>query len=279
MATKRNTRREVNTQVFAAQNNYHAEVEYKQDVRGLAKNKRIAFSPSTEKQEQMVDAVENNPVSVVIGPAGVGKTFVAASLAAQYLYRREVDEIILTRANVTVGESIGMLPGTVEEKMAPLLAPILQALERQMGKQDYEYCLAKGKIKMLPFEYVRGRSFNAFVIVDEAQNLTPKDVQALCTRYETGRVMLLGDPFQHDLVNVEPGINWLKEFVFRSGLDIPIIECGISDVVRSGFVRKFLEALYRDLENKKFVDAAKPKAPAKPRAPRKKATTSALLTG
>jgi phosphate starvation-inducible PhoH-like protein len=101
---------------------------------------------------------------------------------------------------------------------------------------------------MLPFEYVRGRSFkDAFVIVDEAQNMTPKDIQALCTRYESGRTVLLGDPFQHDLEDVEPGVTWLSKFAKRHRLGVPVIEFGLSEIVRSGFVKKFLMALYKDV--------------------------------
>ncbi len=222
------------------------DVQAQAEPRALSR-KTIVFNPANAKQESMVEAIEQNPVTVAMGPAGVGKTFVAAAIAAKMLYAKEVDKIILTRSNVKVGDDIGMLPGTIEEKMAPLLAPILSALERQMGAGDYNYSLAKGKIQMLPFEYVRGRSFkDAFVIVDEAQNMTPKDIQALCTRYESGRTVLLGDPFQHDLEDVEPGVTWLSKFAKRHRLGVPVIEFGLSEIVRSGFVKKFLMALYKD---------------------------------
>ena len=209
-----------------------------------SKKRHIAFEPKTETQRDFVEAIRNNEMSVGIGPAGVGKTFCAATIAAQMLVNNEVEKIILTRANVTVGETIGMLPGTIEEKMTPLLLPILTALKRQLGDGMYEYCLRKKKIEMLPAEYIRGLSFlDAFVIIDEAQNLTKKEVMAVVTRYESGRVVFLGDPDQHDLENNEPGIEWLDKFVKKHKINIPSVKFELSDIVRHPLVKKFLYAI------------------------------------
>lgn len=215
--------------------------------RGDYGKKSIHFNPKTESQRQFVEGIRECEVSVGIGPAGVGKTFCAATIAAQMMLNHDIDKIVLTRANVTVGKTIGMLPGTLEEKMTPLLLPILTVLRRQLGDAVYEYAMRKKKIEMLPLEYVRGMSFmDTFVIVDEAQNMTPDEVKALCTRYESGRIVLLGDPTQHDLKGVEPGIQWLEGFSGRHDIDIPVTRFEFRDVVRSDFVKNFLIALHMD---------------------------------
>lgn len=212
-----------------------------------SKRKQIDFNPKTETQSELVDSIRKNEITVAIGPAGVGKTFCVATIAAQMLINKEIDKIVLTRANVTVGQTIGMLPGTVEEKMTPLLMPILSVLKRQLGEGMYEYCLRKQKIVMLPAEYIRGLSFiDSFVIIDESQNLTPNEVKAVVTRYESGKIVLLGDPDQHDLRDEEPGIQWLGKFVKRHKLNIPCIKFGLDDIVRHEMVKKFLVALSKD---------------------------------
>lgn len=212
---------------------------------------RKTFLPQNPRQNQFVQAMRDFEVSAAIGPAGVGKTYCAAGTAAQFLLRANVDGLILTRANVTVGKTIGYLPGTQKEKMEPLLLPIIDALKRHLPEGKVEYLINKSQIEMLPFEYVRGRSFRQkFVIIDEAQNLTIADLIAVITRYESGRVVLLGDPFQSDLQGSSQtiGINWLHDFCLRNHFKMPIIQFTTEDIVRSSFVKSFIEMLYQDRE-------------------------------
>jgi phosphate starvation-inducible PhoH-like protein len=212
-------------------------------------NKRriVDFVPKTEKQEAFVKNIKNSEISVGLGSAGVGKTYCVAAVAAQMLIDHKVDKIILTRANVTVGKTIGALPGTIEEKMTPLLMPILTALKRHLGEGAYQYYINKKMIEMVPAEYIRGLSFlDSFVIIDEAQNLTQEETKALITRYESGRVVLLGDPNQHDLKGTESGLVWLEAFVKRHKIGIPTTKFEIADVVRSELVKKFLFAIEAD---------------------------------
>jgi phosphate starvation-inducible PhoH-like protein len=252
--TKRQKRHSAVAEAQAEQRNQQAADEYRME--NVKFHKRIEFHPKTDNQKTLATSVRSNEVTVAIGPAGVGKTYTVASLAAQMICDHQIDKIILTRANETVGKSIGMLPGTLEEKMTPLLLPILNVLRRQLGDAVYEYCLRKKKIEMLPFEYVRGLSFkDTFVIVDEAQNLKPDDVVAVCTRFESGRTVLMGDPFQHDLQG-EPGISWLEKFARRNDIGIPVVKFGLDDIVRSDFVKKFLTALYSEKDNKSKPVAA-----------------------
>ena len=238
-STKRQRRRDRAAEMESVAVNERSKKFREDDLR------RVEIQPKTPKQRHFINNMRDSEVCAAIGPAGVGKTFCAAAVGAQMFLAGIVDGFVLTRANVLRGESVGFLPGTKEDKMAPLLMPILDALRRHVGVK-VDYMLAKGQIELLPFEYVRGRSFRSkFVIIDEAQNLTEDDMIAIVTRYESGRVVLLGDPFQNDLKE-ESGLLWLHRFAQRNAFDIPITIFQIEDVVRSGFVRSFLMHLYRE---------------------------------
>lgn len=208
--------------------------------------RRVIIEPKTLNQEFALKNLRRCEISAAVGPAGVGKTYVTAGVAAEMYLAESVDKIILTRANVTIGETIGALPGTINEKMEPLLKPILSAIERHLTPGRVKYMLNKQQIEMLPFEFVRGRNFkDEFVIIDEAQNLTEDDMIAIVTRFESGRIVLLGDPIQNDLKS-ESGLVWLSKFCERNGLNIPIVNYQLKDIVRSSFVKKFLTALYKE---------------------------------
>lgn len=208
------------------------------------------IEPKNEKQEQMIDAINTSEIVIAEAPAGCGKTYISGSLAAKFLAEGSVDKIILTRANVHVGKSLGMLPGSVTDKMEPLLAPILSVLRERMGDGLYTYNLNKAKIIMQPIEYIRGNSFrDTFLIVDEAQNLTVDEVQALVTRYESGRILFLGDNFQTDIKGLN-GLDWLEKFANRNNLNYPVIKFGLEHIVRSSLVKDFLTALYKEMDRK-----------------------------
>lgn len=209
--------------------------------------KRQIFRAKTHNQKKLIQNIKTFEVSAAMGPAGVGKTFCTALVAAQMISSGDIEGLILTRANVTVGNTVGFLPGTAEEKMTPLLKPVLDCLERHLTKGKVKYMLDKNQIELLPFEYVRGRSFsNKFVIIDEAQNLTIDDVVAIVTRYESGRIVLLGDPFQNDLNDTECGLVWLERFANKHKLNMPVTLFSVDDIVRSNFVKSFISALYKD---------------------------------
>lgn len=208
------------------------------------------LQPKNEKQEEMIKAINSSSIVIAEAPAGCGKTFISGSMAAKFLAEGSVDKIILTRANVHVGKSLGMLPGSVTDKMEPLLAPILAVLRERMGDGLYSYNLAKQKIVMQPIEYIRGNSFrDTFLIIDEAQNLTVEEVQALVTRYESGRILFLGDNFQTDIKGLN-GLDWLEKFSNRHELNYPVIKFGLEHIVRSSLVKEFLTALYSELKQK-----------------------------
>lgn len=222
-------------------------INLEQDVAKPApKVRNFHLQPKNENQDKMIKAINHSEIIIAEAPAGCGKTFISGGMATKFLCEGLVDKIILTRANVHVGKSLGMLPGTVNEKMEPLLAPILSVLRTNMGDGLYAYNLSKKKIEIQALEYIRGNSFkDCFIIIDEAQNLTIAEVQALVTRYESGRILFIGDTFQTDIKG-ENGLAWLEKFSARHGLNYPVIKFGLDDIVRSDLVKKFLIALYSE---------------------------------
>lgn len=204
------------------------------------------IQPKNAKQEAFIKAINGSEIVIAEAPAGCGKTYISGGMATKFLAEGSVDRIILTRANVHVGKSLGMLPGTVNEKMEPLLAPILTVLRERMGDGLYSYNMAKKKIEIQALEYIRGNSFkDSFIIIDEAQNLTIPEVQAIITRFESGRILFIGDNFQTDIKG-QTGLDWLEQFSKRHGLGYPVIKFGLDDIVRSSLVKRFLTALYSE---------------------------------
>lgn len=157
--------------------------------------------PKTERQADYIKAINHAQQVVVLGPAGTGKTFIAATIAADMYELGLIDKIILTRPNVSAGKSIGFFPGSLEEKMAPWMAPIIEVLNARMDKGVLDTAFKAGNIEIVPFETMRGRSFNnAFVILDEAQNTSPHEMKMFLTRVgENCKVVINGDIMQSDL--------------------------------------------------------------------------------
>jgi len=183
-----------------------------------------------------------------MGCAGTGKTYCSAGTIAQLFTtsRNGYDKIVLTRANVPTGKSLGHFPGTIAEKMTPWLLPMLEVLQKSFGKGKFDFMLSKGQIDIQPIETIRGRSYeNALVLVDEAQNLCMDELKAITTRIgENTKLVLMGDPAQSDVKNGEDLVEFCRK-VSNSGIDLPIIEFGVDDIVRSDIVadlvRLFIE--------------------------------------
>lgn len=191
----------------------------------------------TETQKRYINAIKNFQLTFATGPAGTGKTFIAAALAAQALQAGSIEQIILTRPAVEAGESLGFLPGELEEKFDPYLQPFLDVLNRRLGK-SYVECLVKNeKILAVPLAYMRGRTFrDAFVILDEAQNTTPVQMKMFLTRIgENCRVVVNGDVDQQDT----PGESGLTDAIRRCSWipSVKTVEFTRADIVRSGLVQ------------------------------------------
>jgi len=202
--------------------------------------------PKNEKQDILIQSIKCAPVVIAMGCAGTGKTFCSAGTVAQLFMKGKYKKIVLTRANVPTGKSLGHFPGDIKEKMTPWLLPMLEVLRKAFGAGKYEYMLSKEQIEIQPIETIRGRSYeNALVLVDEAQNLNMDELKAISTRIgENSKLILMGDPAQSD---VKEGKD-LKRFGYlcrKHGLNVPVIEFGVEDIVRSDIVadlvRMFIE--------------------------------------
>lgn len=210
-------------------------------------NGRPQLLPQTSRQGEYIDAIRQNEQVIVLGPAGTGKTYIAATMAADLYAANKIDKIILTRPNVASGKSIGFFPGTLEEKMAPWMAPVTDVLTKRLGKGVMDTAIRMGNLEICPFETMRGRSFSdAFVILDEAQNTTVDEMKMFLTRVgENCRVILNGDLMQSDLKEtsgLRRAIHMAKKYL----LPIPVIEFQIEDIVRSDLCRMWIEAFIKE---------------------------------
>jgi len=211
------------------------------DPRSFGRHKKAEpLQAKTEAQGHYICALESSTLIFAIGPAGTGKTYIAACFAADQLTNKRIDKIIITRPNVEVGTGMGFLPGELEEKYAPYLAPFRDIMVERMGQGPYDYALKSGRICPEPLGFMRGKTFNdAVVILDEAQNTTPAEMKMFLTRIgKNCTVIVDGDADQCDL----HGPSGLMDAVHRlCNVDgVEIIEFTEDDIVRSGIVRDIL---------------------------------------
>ena len=199
----------------------------------------------TEAQSQYISAIMSAELVFGIGPAGTGKTYCAAAYAADQLVNKRIDKIIVTRPNIEVGAGMGFLPGDLEEKFLPYLAPFRDIMIERMGVGAYEYAVKAKQISPEPLGFMRGKTFNdAIILLDEAQNVTPTEMKMFLTRAgKNCTVIVDGDADQCDL----SGPSGLMDAVHRlCNVDgVRIIEFTEDDIVRSGLVRSVLKA-YRN---------------------------------
>lgn len=205
----------------------------------------IALLPKNERQKEYIDALRSAPQVIVTGPAGTGKTYLAATKAAQLYQTNKIDKIILTRPNVPTGRSIGFFPGTLEEKMAPWVIPFTDVLTKHLGEDAMACAVKNGNLQIVPFEVIRGRTFDdAFVILDEAQNTTVQEIKAFLTRVgENSQVIVNGDIAQSDLRG-DSGLKKIIDLIDTYKLPVPVIEFGIDDVVRSDICAMWVKSFY-----------------------------------
>lgn len=207
----------------------------------------IPLEAKTEKQQLLINNLRGSEQVIVLGPAGTGKTYVATTFAAQLYSSKQIDKIILTRPNVAAGRSIGFFPGSLEEKMAPWMAPVIDVLNKHLGKDTVITGMKNGNIEITPFETMRGRSFeNAFVLLDEAQNTTVQEMQMFLTRVGEGsRVVLNGDIMQSDLKETS-GLKKTIHLAKKYNLPIPVVEFGVEDIVRSDLCKLWIETFIKE---------------------------------
>ena len=190
--------------------------------------------PITDNQRIYLGHLEDAEQIVVIGPAGTGKTFMAATYAADEFREKRIGKIVLTRPNTPSGRSLGFFPGSADEKMANWVRPLINRIKRRLGEGLFEYAMKKGQIQILPFETMRGESLeNAFIILDEAQNTTPEEIEMFLTRKGEGsRVVVNGDIEQSDIEG-DSGLGVALRLIRSGRVNVPVVEFGVEDIVRS----------------------------------------------
>lgn len=217
-----------------------------------AKGKPV--KPKTLGQEKYIKAIAKNTITLGIGPAGTGKTYLAVAMAVKAFRNKEVSRIILTRPAVEAGEKLGFLPGDLQTKIDPYLRPLYDGLYDTMGYENYQRNVERGLIEIAPLAYMRGRTLDdAFIILDEAQNTTPQQMKMFLTRIGFGsKAIVTGDITQIDL----PGrqTSGLKEAlkILKDIEGIAICNFSEKDVVRHPLVQKIIKA-YEKYEFRKDV--------------------------
>ncbi len=211
-------------------------------------------------QQKYIDAIKNNTITIGVGPAGTGKTYLAVALAANEFRAKRVSRIILTRPAVEAGEKLGFLPGDLQQKVDPYLRPLYDALVEMMGMENFHRCQERGDIEVAPLAYMRGRTLDdSFIILDEAQNTTSEQMKMFLTRLGfNSRAVVTGDVTQIDLPDGKK--SGLKEAVnvLKNIEDIAIIRLNDRDVVRHRLVQRIINA-YNNYKDKKENNYAKNK--------------------
>src|SRR6478672_1502244 len=219
------------------------------DVVWSHRGKRI--TPKTVTQKRYVDAIRDCTVTFGIGPAGTGKTYLAIALAVAALSERQVGRLILTRPAVEAGERLGFLPGDVLAKVDPYMRPLFDALYDTMDPERLNSYLERGTIEVAPLAYMRGRTLNdSFIILDEAQNTSPEQMQMFLTRLGFGSKMVVtGDVTQVDLPREQAsGLIQVRD-ILASVDGIAFVEFTHQDVVRHKLVQRIVEAYKRHAES------------------------------
>jgi phosphate starvation-inducible PhoH-like protein len=191
-----------------------------------------------------MECIDKQNMVLALGPAGTGKTYLAIAKAVEALEAGKIERIMLSRPAVEAGESLGYLPGDLEEKLAPYLRPLYDALSDRLGRKRLKTMLSDGSIEIAPVGYMRGRTLNnAFVVIDEAQNCTYGQIKMLLTRLGWHSTMVLtGDPDQTDLL---PGMSGLADIAKKLEPlpDISVVRLQDRDIVRHPLVASMLTVL------------------------------------
>jgi phosphate starvation-inducible PhoH-like protein len=226
-----------------ARKQMYNDVGYQQETTRVATQKFPRLAPLTYAQEDLIDAMHNKPIVFALGSAGSGKSYCITHYAAEQLYYKKIDKIILTRPAVEAcGEELGFLPGDLTEKFANYILPYTETLNELLGKTFVEYCFKVGTIEAVPLAFMRGRSFkNCLILADEMQSASPIQLKLLLTRIgESAKVFINGDIAQRDdasATGLEDAIGTLSHLD-----EVSVIQFTDDDCVRSGVCKKVLRA-------------------------------------
>jgi phosphate starvation-inducible PhoH-like protein len=208
------------------------------------RHRSLKVAPKTVNQKRYVDAIRRATITVGVGPAGTGKSFLAVAMAVAALSRREVNRIVLTRPAVEAGERLGFLPGDIAAKVDPYLRPLFDALYDMLEPERVNQHLERGVIEVAPLAFMRGRTLNdSFIILDEAQNTSPEQIKMFLTRLGfNSKMVVTGDITQIDLpTDQRSGLVVIGEILERVE-GIEFVRFGGEDVVRHKLVQRIVEA-------------------------------------
>lgn len=215
----------------------------------------VPIRAKTLGQKEYISKIEKNAVVFGIGPAGTGKTYLAVAMAVKAFKNKEVNKIILTRPAVEAGESLGFLPGDMQDKVDPYLRPLYDALGDMMGGESFQKNIERGLIEVAPLAYMRGRTLDdAYIILDEAQNTTPEQMKMFLTRMGfSSKIVVTGDITQIDLPsNKKSGLRD-AEIVLKNIEGIEFMYLSEKDVVRHPLVQKIVKAYERKTAERERV--------------------------
>ena len=223
--------------------NAHQQAEHREPPRDQAYVKNVM--PKSEGQARLMEAIDQSNLVLALGPAGTGKTYIAIAKAVEALRAGKIGRIVLCRPAVDAGENIGFLPGDMEEKLAPYLRPLYDALQDRMSAKQVKAMIAEGQIEIASVGFMRGRTLNnAFIVVDEAQNCTYVQLKMILTRLGwNSKMIVTGDPAQSDLLPELSGLAPVADRIESMGGDVGVIRLQQGDVVRHPLVAKMLDVL------------------------------------
>jgi len=226
------------------------------DTRIQTSARKGTVTPKTTGQKRYVEAIRGHDLTLGVGPAGTGKTYLAMAMAVLALREEKVARIILTRPAVEAGEALGFLPGDLYEKIAPYLRPLHDALHDMMPADEIQRCTERGIIEIAPLAYMRGRTLNnAFVILDEAQNATTEQMFMFLTRLGfSSRAVVTGDPTQVDLPKNRPSGLIEAMRVLKGVEGIAVCEFSRRDVVRHPLVQRIITAYEEHRSRRKAAE-------------------------
>jgi len=223
-----------------------------QPLEEVIKTPKRSVIPRSKKQKEYVRSLKTNQITISLGPAGTGKTYLAVAVALTMLLEKKVERIILSRPAVEAGERLGFLPGDMKDKIDPYLRPLYDSLYDLLDYDRIQRKIESGAIEIAPLAFMRGRTLkNSFAILDEAQNATETQIKMFLTRIgENSKLVVNGDPSQVDLPNKNQSGLIKSQVILKSIKEISVINFDHQDVMRHPLVTKIVEAYQKNTNDK-----------------------------